>query len=261
MERFFLSDLISKSQVIEKESFIKQKCKNKVVLDLGCIRHDASFANNPNWLHNEIKNVAKKVIGIDFLGDEVKKLQGLEYKILFGDVTKPLNLSEKFDVIVAGDLIEHLSNFEGFFNNCKKFLKKDGILIITTPNPFYIDEFLYIALKNTYFVNPEHTCWIDPFTLNQLTTRFNFKIQELHFIKKRWYLKDFINENPENYYDNLKDKWIERIIPKKMKKIKNEIIKKLYMIFSKSFLRILSYNMRLIKYSDYIAVLKVKQIK
>ena len=257
MERFYLSDLISKSQVIEKESFIKQKCKNKVVLDLGCIRHDASFANNPNWLHNEIKNVAKKVIGIDFLRDEVKKLQSLGYHILFGDVTKPLNFSEKFDVIVAGDLIEHLLNFEGFFKNCTDYLKKGGIVIITTPNPFYIDEFLYIALKKTYFVNPEHTCWMDPFTLNQLANRFNFKIQELHFIKKKWYLKDFINENPENFFDILKNKWIVKNRNKK-KKIRRYFKEYLFMLVSIFYKRFTSVIMPLTNYSDYLAVLKLK---
>ncbi len=94
-------------------------------MDLGCVRHDASFANNPNWLHNKIRNVAQNVVGIGFLARDVEKLRNLGYNIIYGDVTKPLNLSEQFDVIVAGDLIEHLSNFEGFFMNCTTFLKKE----------------------------------------------------------------------------------------------------------------------------------------
>jgi len=250
--------MIYSSSDIEKESFIQQKCKNKNVLDLGCIRHDSSFSTNPNWLHNKIKNVADKVIGVDYLEGEVAKLQNLGYNIIYGDVTKPLNLSETFDIIIAGDLIEHLSNFEGFFKNCEKFLKKDGIIILSTPNPFYVGEFLYVALKNTYFVNPEHTCWIDPLTLSQLVKRFNFIIQELHFVRKKWHLESFISENQDYYYDILKEKWIERERLSKIKKIERICKLSILKIISKIMSPILSSRMKLVNYSDYIAVLKLK---
>lgn len=250
--------MIYNSGDIEKKSFIQQKCKNKSVLDLGCIRHDSSFVKNPNWLHNQIKSVADKVIGIDYLEDEVIKLQNLGYNIIYGDVTKPLNLSEQFDVIVAGDLIEHLSNFEGFFKNCTSFLKKDGSIILSTSNPFYVGEFLYVALKNTYFVNPEHTCWIDPLTLSQLVRRFNFMIQELHFVRTKWHLESFISENQDYYYDILKEKWIEKDGASKIKKIERIFKVLILKILSKIISPILSSRMKLVNYSDYIAVLKLK---
>ena len=31
-------------------------------------------------------------------------------------------------------------------------------------NPFYREQYFYVAFKNSLIVNPEHTCWIDPLT-------------------------------------------------------------------------------------------------
>jgi len=40
----------------------------------------------------------------------------------------------KFDVIFAGEVIEHLFDDDKFIKNCREFLKPNGLLIITTPN-------------------------------------------------------------------------------------------------------------------------------
>lgn len=40
----------------------------------------------------------------------------------------------KFDVVFAGEVIEHLLDDVKFIKNCKSVLKPDGILILTTPN-------------------------------------------------------------------------------------------------------------------------------
>jgi len=40
----------------------------------------------------------------------------------------------KFDVIFAGEVIEHLFDDTKFIRNCREFLKPNGLLIITTPN-------------------------------------------------------------------------------------------------------------------------------
>lgn len=41
---------------------------------------------------------------------------------------------ESFDVIVASEVIEHIYDTETFIRELKRIMKKDGILIITTPN-------------------------------------------------------------------------------------------------------------------------------
>ena len=44
-------------------------------------------------------------------------------------------LDRQFDTIVAGDLIEHLGNVEGFLKSVMGCLAPGGKLVIQTPNP------------------------------------------------------------------------------------------------------------------------------
>jgi 2-polyprenyl-3-methyl-5-hydroxy-6-metoxy-1,4-benzoquinol methylase len=44
------------------------------------------------------------------------------------------NLGTQFDIVTSFQVIEHLYNPEAFIINCRKHLKPDGVLLITTPN-------------------------------------------------------------------------------------------------------------------------------
>jgi SAM-dependent methyltransferase len=251
INKFTLASKLKNSKAIDKESFIEEKCRDKTVLDLGCIRHSADYAlKDQNWLHKKIKAVAKKVSGVDYLPEEIEKLSRRGYDIIFGDVTKPLKIEDKFDVIVAGDLIEHLSNFEGFFTNCRNLLKPYGILIITTPNPFYSGFFHYIALKRSYLANPEHTCSIDPQCLLQLCERFGFVIDEIYFIHKSWEPGSLICENENHVYDILNGKWTNDTISFRILRI---AMAKVFNVFYPPYKLLTGANTILVRYSDYIA--------
>ncbi len=254
MNRFELAKFLVKSTPINKETFIENLCKNKVVLDLGCVRHTAEYAlNDPNWLHKKIKNIAKEVVGIDYLAPEIKKLNEHGYDIQCFDVTKPMTLNKKFEVIIAGDLIEHLVNFEWFFNNCTELLEKDGILVITTANPFYVGQFFYTNFKNNYIVNPEHTCWIDPQCLSQLATRFDFEIKKAFFISTHWKLGELILENEKNKYNVLTGKWQDSSFSNKLKrKFISLLFRGVFSVYKALVIR----TSRLSMYSDYLAILK-----
>jgi len=254
MDKYELSHMLLELSPVDKITFIQDVCRNKEVLDLGCIRHNAEFATkDPRWVHQKIRDVASKVVGIDFLNEEVEKLQRLGYDIRFGDVTKSLPLNEQFDVIVAGDLIEHLTNFEGFFENCTRLLKKGGILIISTPNPFFSDEFHYVSYKRNFLINPEHTCWIDPLALSQLAHRFGFRITETHYLINPWNLGGIICERKGFEYDILNDRWSNNSFPTRLLRFLTAgAFGALYIPIKTLVLT----NTKLVRYSDYISILK-----
>lgn len=52
-----------------------------------------------------------------------------------------------FDVILAIEIIEHLENPSAFIRECSKTLKKNGLLLLTTPNVLG-SESLMLLLKN-----------------------------------------------------------------------------------------------------------------
>ncbi|HOE18438.1 MAG TPA: methyltransferase domain-containing protein [Syntrophorhabdaceae bacterium] len=197
-----------KQPPVERAAFFSSRCRGKKVLDLGCIQHTSRWAvNDPNWLHKKLYESAGYVLGIDSLEADAVELKRLGFNIIYGDVTKPLHLSEKFDVIIAGNLIEHLSNFEGFFRNVHDWLAPDGEVLISTANPFYMDQYFYSAFRNSIVINPEHTCWLDPVALKQLAERFLFRTTEIYFVKDSWKLGFLIPEGKGQVYDMFDGTW------------------------------------------------------
>ena len=48
-------------------------------------------------------------------------------------INKPFSKNQKYDLILAADVIEHIKNDKIIIKNLNKILKKDGLLIITVP--------------------------------------------------------------------------------------------------------------------------------
>jgi len=158
---------------------IKNHAKG-AVLDVGCVQHTASNEEDPTWLHQYLYEFSdvESVLGIDILEDDVGILQEKGYNVQQANA-ETCSLEQTFDTIIAGELIEHLSNPGMFLNNMYDHLHSDGRLIMTTPNTFNILRFMFL-IKNGYVAcNDEHTCWFDPKTLRQLVKRHGFKIQYL----------------------------------------------------------------------------------
>jgi len=62
-----------------------------------------------------------------------RELKGV--KIIQADLNKGIpDFGVKFDVIFAGEVIEHLFDDSKFIHECYRFLKPGGILIVTVPN-------------------------------------------------------------------------------------------------------------------------------
>ncbi len=185
---------ISNDEVLK---FIEPYVKEKKILDLGCVEHELKNIHKQRiWVHDYLISVGKEVIGVDFLQEPVRKLNKRGYKILCQNVEN-LKVSKKFDVIFAGELIEHLSSPGKFLESVKKYMDNDTIFIITTPNAFSFNRFIKIIYQRTNnpSCNPEHVSWYSPNTLFQLLSRYNLIIEKLdyaHYSSKIPSLKRFI---------------------------------------------------------------------
>ena len=66
-------------------------------------------------------------------------------RVLPGDINKETLFNTKeFDIIFAGEIIEHSYDDSRFLRECKRMLKDDGIMILTTPN--------LVSLKNRFLM-------------------------------------------------------------------------------------------------------------
>lgn len=144
------------------------------VLDVGCVQHDPTKRHDPNWLHQHLYNRADEVLGIDIDEEGINKLQEAGYNVSVSDA-ESLDVNNKYDYIVAGELIEHLSNPGKFLNSSKARLADGGRLIITTPNPWCWARLKNLVKNDGIPCNPEHTHYHDEHTLQQLLEEYNFR--------------------------------------------------------------------------------------
>lgn len=162
--------------------------KNKDVLDVGYyagVGENIEDSHKPKgWIHEFLTKHAKSVIGIDIEKENIEILRQQGYN-LYNQNAESFKFNKKFDTIFAGDLIEHLSNPGLFLNQCKKHLKKDGWLIIVTPNVFSLNikiSGLIRFLNNNLGVHPEHTCFFSPALIKELLRRYDFGIKKIEFV-------------------------------------------------------------------------------
>ena len=164
----------------------------KFILDIGCTDEytgsdDASWdklISSDYWLHGHLRKLENKtVFGVDILEEQINNLKMAGLDNLYAQDISELNLNQKFDTIVAGEIIEHISNFESFFNAVRKHLNEDGILIVSTP---YIHSLAYVLYSWLRYPktnhNPDHTVGFCPSTIETLAEKNNFEIVELELV-------------------------------------------------------------------------------
>jgi len=150
---------------------------NDIVLDVGFLGQGIK-ENDQRWPHFIIKKFAKDVYGIDLeISPEYK--QNPHY---LEASAENFSFPVKFDVIFAGDLIEHLSNPGLFLDCCKKHLKPNGKLILTTPNTFNLFNLTEKLSKREPTVNPDHTFYFNSKTLTKLLEKNGIKKSEVNFL-------------------------------------------------------------------------------
>lgn len=115
------------------------------------------------------KKGANKVTGIDISKEVINfcsknyKRENLRYKSM--DVTDLIFKKSDFDAVVSFETLEHVKNYKKVLSEFNRVLKKDGLLIISTPNKmtfgcnlkvpfdkyhvieFYLDEFKKLLKK------------------------------------------------------------------------------------------------------------------
>ncbi len=104
------------------------------------------------------------------------------YEVAYLDAERIPPDGEKFDTIFAGELIEHLPNPGLFLEGCARRLKEGGRLVLSTPQPFTLLFLAVYSLRYPTGCNPDHTCWFDRQTLEQLLAKTGFEMRRIVFV-------------------------------------------------------------------------------
>jgi SAM-dependent methyltransferase len=163
----------------ERFARVRPYMEARTVLDIGA----GTGISRPDWMHAMVASVASEAIGVELDPRLVKQAIGKGYNVVAGDA-QSMDLGRSFDVVWAGELIEHLSCAGAFLDAARAHLVPGGHLVLTTPNAFAVSNFVY-RVGGRARVNAEHTCWYDETTLCQLLRRHRFEIVEVAYVGHR----------------------------------------------------------------------------
>lgn len=166
--------------IADRIAFLRERVAGKTVLDVGCVAHDEERFEADSWLHRHLAQAADRCIGLDLLEEGVATMRAAGYEAIAHDLSTglgPLFSLAPFDVIVAGEVIEHLGNLDLLFETADLTLAADGELIITTPNPFAPSR-VRAGRRGEVWENVDHTTYAFPSGIAELAARHGLMLIE-----------------------------------------------------------------------------------
>lgn len=135
---------------LHRYAIAKDFVEGKVVLDI---------ASGEGYGTHLMAETARETFGVDISEEAVKhasnKYKKSNLKYIAGSAEKIPFENEKFDVVVSYETIEHLVDHQKMIDEIKRVMKKDGVLIISSPDKKkYTDETGHnnaYHLKELYF--------------------------------------------------------------------------------------------------------------
>jgi len=149
--------------------------KNKKILEVGC--------NTGNLGHNLIKNKGCIVYGLDYSKKAINIAKTRLTKAIVFDLEtyKTPFKNETFDIIIFGDVLEHIRYPEIVLSKFKKLLTKDSIIIASIPNVANINIRLQLLFGNFNYkpsgiLDQTHLRFFTKKSVKKMFTKQNYKI-------------------------------------------------------------------------------------
>jgi len=112
-----------------------------------------------------IKDAGANVVGFEPSNTETEEAEIKGVKLI-NEMFEPEGLEpeQKFDMVIAGNIFEHVPNPFDFMGKIKSVLKQDGFIFFQVPNDFNVFQLKYMELNDSspWFVcPPEHLNYWD----------------------------------------------------------------------------------------------------
>ena len=151
--------------------YLRRKKGKLKILEIGC---------GYGYLTYAIKKRGMDILGIDISGEAIKYAQ-----THFGDFYLKSDLEsldckeEKFDLIIATELIEHLPHPNRFLTKCKELLDEKGLILLTTPSKeYYPSNHIWNTDRP-----PVHVTWFTHYAFENMALANSMKIVYADFSK------------------------------------------------------------------------------
>jgi 2-polyprenyl-3-methyl-5-hydroxy-6-metoxy-1,4-benzoquinol methylase len=160
---------------IERFDVIREVCRGKYCLDVGLVGDlDHHLREPAKWVFHHVRTVARRAVGMDIDGNALARVhQDSPGLLVCGDAER-FAFRDRFEVIIGGEIIEHLSNPGAFLECCRGSLTPDGVLVLTTPNTFSVNNVLKALLFGHVQLYQEHVNAYTESLLCELLRRHGF---------------------------------------------------------------------------------------
>jgi 2-polyprenyl-3-methyl-5-hydroxy-6-metoxy-1,4-benzoquinol methylase len=144
------------------------------VLDLGC--RDGALT--------ETFAAGNEVVGVDADREALTEAAKLGIETHWADLDQPLQFEDgSFDVVVAGELLEHLRDPHRLVGEIRRVLRPGGTFVASVPNAYRLKGRLLFLLGRPPENDPTHLQMFRPDDVRALLA--GFEQPELHFVAGR----------------------------------------------------------------------------
>jgi SAM-dependent methyltransferase len=177
---------VPKAGLVDRIGFVLERARGRRVIHLGFVdetRMDERVRQG-SWLHAQLARVAEEVVGIDISAEGVRAAAEAGYEVHQADcedaeAVAALEL-DPADIVLAGELVEHLTSPGRMLDAVRPFVGRGGELIVTTPNAYAFTNVL-AGLIGREFVNADHVGWQSWRTGTTLLERHGYTVRETAF--------------------------------------------------------------------------------
>ncbi|HSR97753.1 MAG TPA: class I SAM-dependent methyltransferase [Kofleriaceae bacterium] len=174
---------LARTPAVDRRTYILEACRDRRVLHLGCVDHPFLHERlaSGDLLHAAIDAVAAELWGIDLDRVGLETLRAAGFTNLYeADIERleAIALPGRFDVIVAGEIVEHLTSPGAFLRQVPRLLAPGGRLLVTVPSAQSI-RLVANALRRVEVVHPDHKAYFSPHTLTELLASSGLAVVDL----------------------------------------------------------------------------------
>jgi SAM-dependent methyltransferase len=167
-QRRALIDGTRRPPVTDRLAYLSSLARGRRVLDVGVVDH--TLESTRSWLHGAVSGVASYCLGVDVVAPEVERLRDRGFNVERMDITAGERPDDTFDVIICGEVVEHLGSPGGLFDAGADLLTADGRLVLTTPSPYALWR-VFQNVRGRPIDNVDHVTLLTAWGLAELAAR------------------------------------------------------------------------------------------
>ena len=175
---------LPRARVVDRIAWLTERCRGKRVIHVGFA--DAGFRTEQQragrWLHQCLGDAAAELVGIDTDPAGVGAAAESGYEAHLADCADPAEVAAlqlaPADVVVAGEVIEHIDAPGPFVAALRGLCRSNGRLIVTTPNACGLVNPVAGLLRGVEVNHPDHVVMFTQRTLCELLRRRGWRVVE-----------------------------------------------------------------------------------